>query len=160
MKYSVDTKDMNKLIAQIQKDSDTALMKCWLYLEQKIKEQIQRDSYDTWKLAESINTQKVAENKVVVWTNLEYWLVRELWRRPWKFPPLQVLVWWTARKGMISWWATSRYEDLHYTDKGIIYVIARAIATRWIPWKHTFENVVKRERKNIIDLYTDLMNKW
>ena len=160
MKYSVDPKDINKLVKQIEKDSDDALMKCWLYLEGKIRDEMQRDSYDTWKLAESINTQRVSENKIVVWTNLEYALVREYGRRPWKFPPLQALVWWTARKGMITWWVTSRYEDLHYTDKGVVFLIARAIAVNWTQGKHTFEKVVKREEKNIIHLYAELMSKW
>ena len=159
MKYSVDVRRLDKVIAQVEKDSNTALMKCWLYLEWKIKEQIQADSYDTWQLANSINTQKIADNKVIVWTNLEYWLVREFGRRPWKFPPLQVLVWWTARKGMITWWATSRYEDLDTKDRWTIFVIARAIAQRWIPWKHTFEKVFKREQQNVINLYASLM-KW
>lgn len=160
MKYSVDVKQLDKLISQVEKDSETALMKCWLYLEWKIKEQIQLDSYDTWQLARSINTQKVWDNKIVVWTNLEYWLVREFGRRPWKFPPLQVLVPRTARKGMISWWATSRYDDLHYEDKWVIFVIARAIATRWIAWKHTFQNVVAKERQNIVNLYAKYLNEW
>ena len=159
MKYSVDVKSLDKVISQIEKESDNALMKCWLYLEWKLKEQMSVDSYDTWKLAESINTQRVAENKVIVWTNLEYALVREFGRRPWKFPPLQALVPRTARKGMISWGVTARYEDLHYEDKWTIFVIARAIATRWIQWKHTFENVIKKEQQNVINLYANLM-KW
>ena len=160
MKYWVEAKDINKLVNQIKNDSSTALMKCWLYLEWKIKEQIQEDSYDTWQLARSINTQKVNDNKVIVWTNLEYALVREFGRRPWKFPPLQALVWWTARKWMITGWATSRYEDLPNEDKWVIFVIARAIARRGIPWKHTFENVIKREKENIVNLYTYYISQW
>jgi hypothetical protein len=39
-------------------------------------------------------------------------------------------------------------------------LIARAIATRGIEWKHTFRNVFNREKQNILDLYTDLMKKW
>lgn len=160
MKYTVDKKDIDNLISMVQKNSGEALKKCWLYLEWKIKEQIAVDSYDTWQLAESINTQQISDNKVIVGTNLVYWLVREYGRKPWKFPPLDVLVGWAARKWMISWWATSKYSSLHYTDKGVIYVIARAIAIRWIQWKHTFEKVIKREQQNIINLYANLMNKW
>lgn len=160
MKYSVDTKDIDKLITQIQKTSDDALLKCWKYLEKQIKDEIKKDSYDTGHLAESINTKRTSPDRVIVWTNLEYWIVREFWRRPWKFPPLQALVWRTARKGMITGWATSRYNDLHYTDKGVIFVIARAIAMNWIKGKHTIERVVKREQENIINLYADLLNRW
>ena len=160
MKYSVNVEDMNKLISQIQNDSDSALKKCWLYLEWKIKEQMKEDSYDTWHLAESINTQKVDDNKVIVWTNLEYALIREYGRRPWKFPPLDVLVWWTARKGMITGNKTAKYRDLPSEDKGVVFVIARAIARNWIQWKHTFERVINRERQNIANLYVKLMNQW
>lgn len=160
MKYSVDPKDLDKLASLVAKDSGTALKKCWMYLEWKLKEQMYTDSFDTGHLAESITTQQVSETKVVVGTNLEYALVREYGRRPWKFPPLDALVWWTARKGMISWWVTAKYDDLHYTDKWIVFIIARAIATRWIPWKHTFENVINREQQNIINLYVKYMNEW
>lgn len=158
MKYSVD--NIDEIVKWFEDKSSKALMKCWLYLEWKLKEEISKDSYDTGTLARSINTQEVSQDKVVVWTNLEYALVREYWRRPWKFPPLQALVGWTARHWMITGGATSRYDDLHYTDKWVIYVIARAIARRWIQGKHTFERVVKWEKENIINLYVDLMNKW
>lgn len=160
MKYDINSKGLDKLASMVIKDSGEALMKCWEYLEWKIRDEIKIDSYDTSKLADSINTKKVSDTKVIVGTNLKYALVREYGRKPWKFPPLQALVWWTARKGMISWWATAKYEDLHYTDRWVIYVIARAIATRWITGKHTFERVIDRERENIINLYVKYMNEW
>ena len=61
---------------------------------------------------------------------------------------------------MITGGATQRYDDLYYKDKGTIFLIARAIATRGIEWKHTFRNVFNREKQNILDLYTDLMKQW
>lgn len=158
MKYRVD--NINNVINDVINKSEKALLQCWIYLEWKLKNEIQNDSYDTGQLVRSISTQKISKDKIIVWSNLEYALVREYGRKPWRFPPLQALVWWTARKGMISWWATQRYEDLHYTDKGIIYVIARAIATRWIEWKHTFERTIKGERENIINLFAKIMNEW
>lgn len=154
MKYWVD--NIDKVIAEVEKKSGTALLKVWMYLEQQIKKQVEKDSYDTGQLARSINTQKISDEKVVVWTNLEYALIREYGRRPWKFPPLQALVGWTARKGIISWWATSKYDDLHYEDKGKIFIIARAIARRWIKGKHTFENTINAERNKLSDLFI----KW
>jgi hypothetical protein len=33
---------------------------------------------------------------------------------------------------MISGGATQRYDDLYYKDKGVVYVIARAIANKGI----------------------------
>jgi len=154
MKYRVD--NIDKVLADVEKKSWNALEKVWMHLEQKLRQEVKKDSYDTGHLAESITTQKVSNEKVVVWTNLEYALIREYWRRPWKFPPLQSLVGWSARKHIISWWVTSRYEDLHYTDKGKIFIIARAIAVNWIKWKHTFERVINAEK----DKFTDLFIKY
>lgn len=145
--------NIDKVIADVEKKSGNALLKVWMYLEQKIKQEIQKDSYDTGQLARSINTQKVNDEKVVVGTNLEYALVREYGRKPWRFPPLQALVGWSARKGMITWWATSKYEDLHYTDKGKIFLIARAIARNWIQGKHTFERTINAEKDKLSTLF-------
>lgn len=158
MKYSVD--NIDEVVKWFEDKSSKALKECWLYLEWKLIEEIKNDSYDTWHLARSINTQQVSKDKVIVWTNLEYALVREYWRRPWKFPPLDALVGWTYRKWMISWWATKKYDELHYEDKWVVFVIARAIARRGIQWKHTFQRVITREIKNISDLYISLVNKW
>ena len=151
MKYWVE--NLDEILKSVEKKSGIALMKCWMYLEGKLKDEVKNDSYDTWQLARSITTTQVSENKVLVGTNLDYALIREYGRKPWKFPPLQALVGWTARKGMISGWATQRYEDLHYTDKGVIFIIARAIAKKWIQWKHTFERVIKREESKLSDLF-------
>lgn len=158
MRYEI--KDLDKVIANVQNNSASALKKCWFYLENKIKEQIEKDSKDTWTLKDSVSTIEVKPWLVEVWTNLEYALVREYGRRPWKFPPMDALVGWTARKHMIKWGATSKYDDLHYTDKWVVFVIARAIARRGIEWKHTFETVINREKQNIIDLYAKYMMKW
>lgn len=150
---------LDKFINNFEKNSDKALLYCWEYLAQKLKEQMQEDSYDTWALANSITYRKIEPWVVEVWSALEYAAVREYWRRPWKFPPLDALVGWTARKGMISWWATQRYDDLYYKDKGVIYLIARAIARNGIQWKHTFQIITAREQQNIIDLYIKYM-QW
>ena len=151
MKYTVE--NLDKVIADVEKKSWNALYKVWLYLEQKIKQNLDKDSKDTWDLIRSVNTQKISDEKVVVWTNKEYALIREYWRRPWKFPPLQALVGWSYRKKIIKWWATSRYEDLHYTDKGKIYMIARSIAINWIEGKHTFERTIKAEANKLTTLF-------
>ena len=66
----------------------------------------------------------------------------------------------TARKGMISKNnATKDYDDLYYKDKGIVYIVARAIATRGIKGKYSFKKVYEREKQNILNLYHDLMAK-
>lgn len=160
MKYSIDMTALNKAINNIQNQSDIALEKCWIYLKSKIQEQMKYDSYDLWNLARSIESRKVRPWLVEVWSALVYAPVMEYGRQPWKFPPLQSLVGWTARKWMIKWWPQSNYENLHYTDKGVIYVIARSIALKGIKWKHTFENVLNRERENIKKLYIQQMQEW
>lgn len=160
MRYSIDQSALNKAIDNLQKKSDNALEYCWEYLKSKIQKQLKFDSYDLWNLARSVWVNKVRPWLVEVWSALVYAPIREYWRQPWKFPNLDALVWWTARKGMISWGATQRYDDLYYKDKWVIFVIARAIAKRWIKWKHTFENVLNQERENIKKLYIQKMQEW
>lgn len=157
MRYVIEWLD--SILKKAESCSDKALLYCWEYLAWKIQEQVEQDSYDTWNLARSITYRKVKEWVVEVWSWLEYAAVREYWRLPGTFPNLDALVGWTARKGMISWGATQRYDDLYYKDKSTVFLIARAIATRGIPWQYTFEKVIEREQKNVIDLYTEYMKK-
>lgn len=161
MKYYVNPNDIKKVCDKIVGDVDKAVMHLWEYLQTKLQEQIMIDSYDTWALARSINYQRVRKGVVEVWSNLEYALVRENWRRPWRFPPMDSIASWSARKGIISWWVTTWYDNLESSEKSKVFLIARAIATRWIEWKHTFENVVNRERVNVIKIFKDYMLwKW
>lgn len=158
MKYTV-VQWAEKFIEKVRMTSEKALLYCGEYLTWKVQEQMEIDSYDTGQLASSITYRQVNENLVEVWTSLMYWVVREYGRKPWKFPPPQALVGWTARKWMIDWWATSKYENLSSKDRWTIYVIGRAIAIRWIEWKHTFRNVYNSEKQNVANLYRDLL-KW
>ena len=158
MKYYVE--NIDKVINSIENKSSKALKKVWTYLEWKIRKQMEKDSYDTGHLAESINTKQINNEKVVVGTNVEYALVREYGRRPWKFPPLDALVGRTARKGIINGNKTARFEDLHYEDKGKVFIIARAIAVKGIQGKHTFENTINAEKDKFSDLFIKYYNQW
>lgn len=160
MKYTVDQQSLNKVLKNFQNKSDLALEKCWEYLKAKIKDQIYVDSYDLWDLYKSIESRKVRSWLVEVWSAKVYAPVREYGRQPGKFPPFQSLVGRTARKKIIKWWPTSNYENLHYTDKGKIFLIARAIAVKGIKGKHTFQTVVDRERENIKKFYIEFMKIW
>lgn len=158
MKYTVDWLD--KLLNNVKKSADNALMYCWEYLEWKLKEQIREDSYNVWTLAGSINHRLLKEWVVEVWTNLEYAIIREYWRRPGRFPPMDVIASWAARKWMISWWVTTGYNNLHFKDRWVVFVIARSIALKWIEGKHTFKNVYEKEKKNIVTLFDKFMKQW
>lgn len=160
MKYTIDQQSLNKAIQNLQNRSDKALQYCWEYLTAKLQEQIKQDSYDLWTLARSIDYKLVRSGLVSVWSALAYAPVMEYWRKPWKFPPLDDLVWWTARKWMISWWATQKYDSLYYKDKWVVFLIARSIARKWIKWKHTFQNVLNRERGQIQKIYIEYMQRW
>ena len=157
MKYSIDQNALNKFIKNTEKKSDRALMYCWEYLAGKIQEQMKIDSYDLGTLERSITWQKVRTGLVEVGSGLDYAVIREYGRQPWRFPPLDALVGWTARKGMISADKSARYDDLYYMDKGVVFVIARSIARKGIKGKHTFQNVLNRERKEIQKIYIDYM---
>ena len=157
MKYYVDNASLKNIVKKIEKDSNKALLYCWEYLQGKLQEQIMVDSYDKWDLARSINYQLIKDWVVEVWSNLFYAVVREYWRRPWTYPNFDAISHWSARKGIISWWETTPYDSLSNEDKWIVFIIARAIAVRWIEWKHTFENVYEREKANVIKIFKEYM---
>lgn len=157
MKYTVDQQSLNKFVKNFQARSDNALEICWEHLKAEIQKQLFIDSYDLGNLRRSVESRLVRHGLVEVWSALVYAPIREYGRQPWKFPPLQSLVGWTSRKHIIKWGAMSNYEDLHYTDKWKIFLIARAIAVKGIKGKHTFQNVMDRERKNIQKIYIQNM---
>lgn len=161
MKYTIDQQSLNKVLKNLENKSDKALKYCWEYLASKIKGQLKEDKvYDLWTLAWSIDYRLVKHGLVEVWSALVYAPIMEYGRQPWKFPPLDALVWWTARKWMIKGGATEKYNNLHYTDKWVIYVIARGIANKGIKWRHSFQTTLNKERKNIQQIYIDYMSKW
>lgn len=157
MKYTVEGVD--KFIKQVKMDANKALLYCGEYLQGKLREQLSIDSYDTGALARSVTYRLVEDGVVEVGTNLEYAAIREYGRKPGRFPNLDALVGWSARHGMITGGATQRYDELHYKDKGVIFLVARAIARRGIQGKHTFENVYEQEKDNVVKLFNDLMAK-
>ena len=55
--------------------------------------------------------------------------------------------------------ATQDYDSLYYKDRGTVFLVARAIATRGIPGKYSFKKVYEREKRNIINLYHDLIQQ-
>ena len=155
MKYTVEGVD--KFIKQVKMDANKALLYCGEYLQGKLREQLSIDSYDTGALARSVTYRLVEDGVVEVGTNLEYAAIREYGRKPGRFPNLDALVGWSARHGMIEGGATQRYDELHYKDKGVIFLVARAIARRGIQGKHTFENVYEQEKDNVVKLFNDIM---
>lgn len=149
---------------KLQITSDDALKKVWMVLEQAIRYELESDSYDTGTLASSINTKLVRSGVVEVGTNLEYALAREHGRRPWTYPNFDALAAWAGRKGIIQW-ATGKYDDLHYKDKGTVFIIARSIKENGTNWewaseksgKQTFKRVLAREKSDLILLYRQYM---
>ena len=149
---------------KLQITSDNALKKVWMVLEQAIRYELESDSYDTGTLASSINTKLVRSGVVEVGTNLEYALAREHGRRPWTYPNFDALAAWAGRKGVIQW-ATAKYDDLHYKDKEIVFIIARSIKENGTNWewspeksgKQTFKRVLAREKSDLILLYRQYM---
>lgn len=158
MRYNA-VQGVDKFIKDLGDKTNKALLYCGEYLQGKLREQIEVDSYDTGNLARSITYRLVKDGEVEVGTNVEYATIREYGRKPGKFPNLDALVWWSARHGMITGGATKKYDDLHYKDKGVVFVIARAIALRGIKGKHTFENVYNAEKGNIIDIFNYFMKR-
>lgn len=166
MKYQLTDfwKQHAAAMKKIEIDSDTALKKVWSVLEEAIRYELESDSYDTGDLVDSVNSKLVRTGLVEVGSNKEYALAREHWRRPGKYPNFDALVGWAARKWMITW-ASKDYDSLHYKDKWVVFVIARAISengTNWTgnpetSWKQTFKKVLAREKEDLIALYRQYM---
>lgn len=152
-------------IKKLQMTSDEALKKVGQVLEQAIRYELESDSYDTGNLASSVNTKLVRSWVVEVGTNLEYALVREHGRRPWTYPNFDALTAWAGRKGIIQW-ASAKYDELHYKQKGIVFIIARSIKENGTDreegspeksGKQTFKRVLAREKSDLILLYRQYM---
>lgn len=149
---------------KLQMTSDEALKKVGQVLEEAIKYELESDSYDTGTLASRVNTKLVRSGVVEVGTNLEYALAREHGRRPWTYPNFDAIAKWAGGKG-ITQWATAKYDDLHYKDKGIVFIIARSIKENGTNWewspeksgKQTFKRVLAREKSDLILLYRQYM---
>lgn len=96
MKYSVE--NLDKVLNNLKMSSEKALEYCGEYLADRLKEQIEQDSYDLGNYANSITYRKVKPGVVEVGSPLEYAPVLEYGRKPGKFPNLDALVGRTARK--------------------------------------------------------------
>lgn len=141
-----------------------AMTKTALVGESRIKGIVQREAFDTGMLLRSINSvidQLPNEMKMTIGTNLEYAYFIEFGRKPGKFPNLDALVGWTARKLKAQGINTrvnvsfSQLQDLARTGGkratkqqqayrahlSAIYLIGRKIATKGIEQKLIFTRV-------------------
>lgn len=136
------------------------LFKAWSYLQGKRVDWLKADlAYDTGDLIWSIATEFVDSKKVRVWTNKPQWYVIEYWRKPWRFPPLDSLVWWAGRHWFIRGNKTARYNELNSKDKWSVYVLARSISRKGIKPRQTFSRVYKQNADWIINVFSKHM-KW
>lgn len=138
---------------KMEKTVDDALLHAGKYLEWRLKEKIAEKAHDEGGLWASVIARSSGRGKVEVWSDLEYAYVIEHGRKPWKYPNFDALVWWTARKWMHHGGKTAKYDDLHYKDKWIVFIIARKIMRDGTEPKHIFKKVKKREERNIISVF-------
>jgi len=154
----------NKTLNQLETIQKNALIKTWMYLENKVKQDIKKTSYDTWDLLRSINTRLVRKDYVRVGTNrIQAWIM-EYWRKPWTFPNLNALVGWAWRHWFHKWWITKSYNELDSKSRGKVYVLARSIKDNWIEARRPFRNTYDKENKKLIKIYQkylqDYIKKW
>lgn len=138
-------------------ESNKSLLVAWIFIENKLKEKVR---YDTWDLKRSITTRQIQPNLVRVWSNKVQAYIEEVWRKPWRFPNMNALVWWAWRHGMISWKKTQWYDSLTSKDKSVVFLLARAISIRWIKAKRTFSKVWEENKTQAVRIYLDNMKKW
>lgn len=136
--------------------SKKSLLMAWMFIESRLKERVR---YDTWDLKRSITTESVSQNHIRVWSNKVQAYIEERWRKPWRFPNLNALVWRAWRRGIISGNKTQWYDALSSKEKWIVFVIGRSIARKGIEAKWTFTKVWNQYRSTAIWIYLNNLKK-
>lgn len=154
-----EVQGIERFVNSLKDRSKKALEQCWIYLENKLKDQLHEDSYNTWDLIRSVNSQMKGNDTVIVWTNLKYAVYREYGRRPWTYPNFWAIgkrTW--SEKVRIT--KSTNYDSMSKEDKSKVFLIARAIKLRGIEAKMSFHKVRDREKKNIFYLFEEIMSQW
>ena len=152
-----EVQGIERFVNTLKDRSKKALWQCWIYLENKLKEQLHEDSYNTWDLIRSVSSQMKGNDTVIVGTNLQYAVYREYGRKPWTYPNF-----WAIGKRTWSKKITkgNDYDSMSSKDRSTVFLIARAIKLRGIEAKMSFHKVRDREKKNIFYLFEEIMSQW
>lgn len=152
-----EVQGIERFVNTLKDRSKKALGQCWIYLENKLKDQLHEDSYNTWDLIRSVNSQMKGNDTVIVGTNLQYAVYREYGRKPWKYPNFWAIGKRTWSKKMTK---GSDYDSMSSKDRSTVFLIARSIKLKGIEAKMTFHKVRDREKKNIFYLFEEIMSQW
>lgn len=105
---------------QLIKARDQSLYEVWLFLASKLKRKVKVDR-GLQRASITVNKRELKQGKITVGSNLIQARIEEYWREPGKFPQLDPLVWWTARKGFHKAGQSKKYNQLgknkRYTSK-------------------------------------------
>ena len=141
-----------RTIEEIDERYRKAITRTAIFAEWKIKEKVRDKAFDTGDLLRSI-THKIVKNwnnyEVKIWSNhIQAW-ISEYWRRPWRFPNLDALVWWAWRHWIQKDWITKTYDELNSKAKWKVYVLARSIAKKGIKNKQIFKRTLEENKGEI-----------
>lgn len=143
-------------INDIKRKMSLGVQKSWFFLETKLKQEAEKEkAYDTWDYIRSFYTKNVTKYKVMVWNSKWYARAIEEGRKPWKYPPFDALVWWTARKFNLPG-KTKTYEQADPALKSKVFLVARAIKTKWTKKKEIFKNTYLRNKAWMTRVFTSV----
>ena len=128
-----------------------SLTKVWLkkvgfIMAEKVKQKAKQEKvFDTGTYIRAVYSKLIWNDKVRVWNTKWYARIVEYWRKPWKYPPFDALVWWTARKFSLPW-KTLAYKNAKPELKSKVFLVARSIKNNGIEWKDIFQKTYKENR--------------
>ena len=129
------------------------LKKVWFAMAEKVKQKAKEENvFDTWTYIKATYSRLISNDKVRVWNSKNYARVVEYWRKPWKYPPFDALVWRTARKFSLPG-KTSKYDNAKPELKSKVFLVARSIKNNWITWKEIFEKTEKENKKYVTKVF-------
>jgi hypothetical protein len=145
------------MLLTLKKVHKKSLLLAWEWLSNKLKEAVAKDTSDH---ARSITVEMKWENRVDVGSARPQALIEEKWRRPWKRPNLNALVWRAGRHGFHQASKTASYDSLPSEAKGKVFILARSIKKKWIKAKWTYTKVYEKNIKFIQNLYSKSFKRW
>lgn len=138
-------------ILKLKQASEKALYDTAVYYSELVKKKIKDSGWsDTWELINSIFIRDLWY-KVQVWSKTAQAVIMEFGRKPMsKRPPMQSLVPWANRKGIVS---GSTLGALSSKDKWIIYIMAKSIGEKGIKPRKYFSETFEENLENLNKYY-------
>ncbi len=138
----MDVKINQEVLEKVFRAERDALQDTAQYVLQLLREKVKKEAFDTWEFEKSLFVKVIWNwNVIQIWSRTAQAVIMEFGRRPLqKRPPMDSLVWWASRHGMIAGWVKS-YANLKSKDKWTVYLLATSIAKKGIKPREIFRKL-------------------